>query len=239
MPSADPAVSVILPVRDGARLVADAIGSVLAQEGAEAVELVVVDDGSSDDTVRIVRERCPGARLIRGGTPSDPLGPGGARNLGLRAARAPVIGFIDHDDLWPEGKLATQRARLAADPELDMAVGLVRFACLEGRAMPDLRFTGPDHTLDFFLLGAALMRARLFERIGPFATDMRIGEDHDLLLRARQAGLKIAKGEEIGLVYRQHATNMTRDISMREANVFELLRRGLRRRDAGRTGAGE
>ena len=91
-----PDISVILPVRDGVRFVVEAVESVLAQ--GIAVEIIAVDDGSTDDTAERL-SALPAVRILQGGTALKGIGPAAARNLALAEARAPLIGFIDHDDL--------------------------------------------------------------------------------------------------------------------------------------------
>lgn len=226
-----PAVSVILPVRDGARFLAEAVESVLTQAGADDLEIVAVDDGSTDATAAILG-RCPRTRVVAGGTPEAPIGPSAARNRGLASARGRIVGFIDHDDIWPPGKLATQRAALDADPGIDVVSGLIEIRCLDGRTRPEFRTHRPDGRMHHVNLGASLFRASVFERLGGFAEDMAFAEDVDLFTRIAEAGLRQEKIEALGLVYRLHATNMTRGRTMSELNAFEALRRHLRRKRA-------
>ncbi|MCW5889821.1 MAG: glycosyltransferase family 2 protein [bacterium] len=113
-------VSVVVPVRDGARHLGAALDSVLAQ-GDRVGEIVVVDDGSSDDSVAVARSRGPLVRVIA----QPPSGVGPARNRGAAAASHPLLAFLDADDLWPDDRLAGLCAVLEAAPELDAVFGLV------------------------------------------------------------------------------------------------------------------
>jgi glycosyltransferase involved in cell wall biosynthesis len=224
-----PDVSVILPVRDGARFVREALESVFAQRDAAELEVIVIDDGSRDDTAGLVAAAFPAVRVLTGGTPEAPVGPAAARNAGLAAARAPLIGFIDHDDLWPEGKIAWQRGMLEADPGLDVVVGLTELATLDGRTVPRTGAIGADGRVFSPALGARLFRASVFERAGAFSEDLWFGEDSDHHMRLHAAGLTVRQEPRPGLIYRLHATNMTRGRDMRELGAFEVLRRNFRR----------
>ncbi len=106
-------VSVVLPTHNRARLLRRAMVSVLDQlEGRD--ELIVVDDGSTDDTGKVASEFGDAVQYVR--TPG--LGAGAARNIGVRQARNPLVAFIDSDDEWLPGKLEVQRTFMAAVPEV-------------------------------------------------------------------------------------------------------------------------
>ncbi len=223
-----PTTSVVLPVKDGERFVLEALASVQGQNAETNLEMIVIDDGSSDRTAETIREAFPQVTIIR----TEGLGPSGARNLGLNRSTGEFVGFIDHDDLWPAGKLKRQLADLQQDPDLDIVVGRTQYEWLPGRESVALLPADENNSLHNVNLGACLFRRRVFDRIGLFAADMRYAEDHDLFLRAREAGLRFCISQEIGLVYRQHGTNMTKGRSMGELGVFEALRRSLHRRAA-------
>jgi len=93
----DHKIACIIPVKNRRHMVSEAIGSVLAQ-GRVPDEIIVVDDGSTDGTRELVQERFPMAKLLRGRN----LGPGGARNLGAKVAKADILMFLDSDDTWTE-----------------------------------------------------------------------------------------------------------------------------------------
>jgi len=109
----DPAISVVLATYNRRALLPRAIASVLAQEGV-AFEVVVVDDASSDDTARYLA-RLDDPRIVTHVAETN-VGPSGARNLGLRMARAPVVAFLDSDDVYLPRRLSAPLAVLAAEP---------------------------------------------------------------------------------------------------------------------------
>jgi glycosyltransferase involved in cell wall biosynthesis len=111
-------VSVIIPTHDRAAVVVRAIDSVLDQEGA-AVEVIVIDDGSSDGTGELLASRYAGDdRVVY--VPQPQQGVAAARNTGLARARGDLIAFLDSDDVWRPGKLALQLACLERLPEVGM-----------------------------------------------------------------------------------------------------------------------
>src|SRR5438552_7041897 len=112
-------VSFFFQAEDGIRDIADAIGSVLEQTKPSA-ELLVIDDGSKDETASIVsRFSSRGVRLIQ----QPPSGAAAARNAGVKLARYELLAFLDADDLWTSTKLEQQCAELQSDAALDMVFG--------------------------------------------------------------------------------------------------------------------
>jgi glycosyltransferase involved in cell wall biosynthesis len=112
-------LSVVIPTRNRAYLVGEAIESALNQRPGQ-VEVIIVDDGSTDDTAKVVTERFGSrVRLLR--TP-ERRGAGAARNAGLRVARGELVAFLDDDDLWLPGKLESELNALEQFPEADGVV---------------------------------------------------------------------------------------------------------------------
>jgi len=116
-----PETSVIIPVRNGARFVAEAIASVLMQLG-DGDEVLAIDDGSTDETPLILAKVVhPGLRLLSGGG----RGVSAARNMGFAASRGEFIAFLDHDDIWPAGRHGTLTTALRQYEDLDAAFGRI------------------------------------------------------------------------------------------------------------------
>jgi glycosyltransferase involved in cell wall biosynthesis len=228
-----PLVSVIVPVFDMARFLPDAIESIEAQ-GQPDVEIIVVDDGSRDDTPEVVAALGDRVVAVR----QQNRGPAAARNHGIDIARGKLIAFLDADDLWPVGKLARQLEHLTREPDLDVVLGRIQYVALDGGTIPDLKFEDADaKVLSHVHLGSGLFRRRAFARIGTFDENFRISEDIDWFLRAREAQLRMIILRDVTLVYRLHDSNMTRDLTVRGSGMVTLLKRSLdRRRAAGITG---
>lgn len=227
-----PAVSVVLPAYNAGPFLDAALASVLRQPEV-ALEVIAVDDGSSDQTPRRLADwaaRDPRVRVLSG--PNG--GPAVARNRGLAAARAPVVGFIDADDLWPADKLARQLVRLEAEADLDALSG---FTCYFDRAAPDGLEPAADArrvTLFHVHLGATLFRRGLLETLGGFNPAQRYSEDHDLWLRLREGGHRFAILRHTTLFYRRHEQSMTAGkTGLGDVGLFDILRLSLARRRAG------
>jgi glycosyltransferase involved in cell wall biosynthesis len=220
-----PLLSVIIPCYNAAKFLPEAMASVLRQQ-YEPLEILVIDDGSTDATPQVAAALAPAVQYLR----QENRGPSAARNLGLGRARGDVIALLDADDLWPDGKLDLQVGRLMADPALDLVAGRVRYVALAGGRIPDLRFEGPDLTLPGIHLGAAVYRRRAFDRVGLFDETLRYSEDHDWFLRAREEGLKMVVLAEVTLLYRMHDSNMTLNLRERNAVQARMLHKSLERR---------
>lgn len=184
-----PKVSAIIIVRDGEPFIAEAIASVLAQEGVEW-ELLVVDDGSRDNTVQVVRAHAEAsaARIALLHHPhGENRGMSASRNLGIAHARGEYVAFLDADDLWLPGKLARQVAILDAEPATALVYGRTEIwhSWLEGSSRPDYFFelgVTPDATYPAGALFAhllanrfqspttcnAMMRRTALEQVGGF-----------------------------------------------------------------------
>ena len=218
-------VSVIIPVFNGETFLPDAVASVLAQEDPD-LEIIIVDDGSTDRTEEIVRRFVGNIRYLRQAN----QGPAAARNRGLEVAQGNVIAFLDADDLWPHDKLKLQLGYLTDDPLMEMVTGYVQMLRLS-ESSPD----GPafEDSADSNLsvnLGASVFRKSAFDRVGLFDEGMRYSEDVDWFMRARESGIRMIVIEEVTLYYRLHNQNMTLQKNPVELNVLRALKKSLDRR---------
>jgi glycosyltransferase involved in cell wall biosynthesis len=221
---ADPGVSVIIPVRNGERFLAEAIESALRQT-LPPLEVIVVDDGSTDATSEVAR-RYP-VRLIsqaHGGISA-------ARNRGIAESRGEFLTFLDHDDIWADRKLERQIAPLVARPELAYTQCRL-LAFLEPGTERPARLHEECFTEGFVpLAGCGVVRREAFERVGPFDPELAVGEDADWTLRAADAGLSMEVVDEPLTRYRIHRSNATH--GLRAPAVLDVLRRSMARRRAG------
>jgi glycosyltransferase involved in cell wall biosynthesis len=219
-----PLVSVVVPCYNAAPYVRETLASVFAQEGVR-LEVLVVDDGSSDDSATLVAAAYPQVRLIRQAN----AGVAAARNNGLRHATGQWVAFVDADDYWLPGKLRAQLALLAADPSARMAYSAwvvwessiprpdpCLLAGIAARAGEPARWGGPSGWIYPQLLldcevwtSTVLAERALFDQIGGFDESLHIGEDYDLWLRASRV-TPILRLPEPTALYRMHAANTTR-----------------------------
>jgi glycosyltransferase involved in cell wall biosynthesis len=219
-----PAISVVIPVHNGMRFLPSAIESVLAQRHP-AMEILVVDDGSTDGTPDLAKGLAGPVRYIR----QENLGPAAARNAGIRRARADVLAFVDADDLWPTDKLELQLPVLA-DDSVDIAMGYTQ-PMIMTRPAEDVTalqpVLGPRLTLS---VGASVFRRPVFQRFGEFDETIRLGEDLDWLLRAREGGARIRVVNAVTLWYRENPGSLSYEKDPRQLTFFRILKRSLDRR---------
>lgn len=224
MTVSDPSVSVIVPVRDGERFLAEALESVFRQSLAPS-EVIVVDDGSQDRTVQVA-EGFPVLVL-----PSSGCGASAARNTGIERASGELLAFIDHDDLWEPEKLEKQVEHLPPGP---LAYVLCQLAVFmePGTAQP---WWVRDEFLTegFAATGSVSLLAwrTTFERVGGFDTSLDFGEDADWLLRANHLGASRGFVDEVLVRYRIHHTNSSHRSDTDQA-VIHVLRKAIARRRA-------
>lgn len=196
------AVSVIMPAYNVARYLSAAIESVLDQTFTD-LELLVIDDGSTDATREIATAcaaRDPRIRLLQkpnGGISS-------ARNHGLRAASGALIAILDSDDVWSPAYLATQVRILEGRPEIDVVTGNAwflggRLTGRPARPVPDLR-PAPDLAQiladESAVFIMSIFRHRVYETIGGFDETLQTNEDYDFWLRAAAAGFLFYRNDE-------------------------------------------
>jgi tetratricopeptide (TPR) repeat protein len=203
-------VSVIIPAYNRADYLVQAMQSVLNQSFSP-FEVIVVDDGSTDDTAEVVRAFESRARYLRH---DDNRGVAAARNSGLSAARGEVIAWLDADDLWEPDCLATVIPMLRADEGLDgVYTGLMRIDA-DGTLLPQVSLAVvPPADLysalveDCFIQTSTFVaRKRCFDRVGEFDTRFRICEDYDMFLRLAKAFTIVGVPEPL-VRYRVHEHN--------------------------------
>jgi glycosyltransferase involved in cell wall biosynthesis len=181
-----PEVSVIIPTYNRRAMLLEAIDSVLAQSIRE-FELIVIDDGSTDGTAEHLAPRLDKTIRIER---IEHRGPAAARNRGVALAGAPLIAFLDSDDLWAPAKLERQLAFMRANPGCAIVQTNEIWIRSERRVNPGLRHR--KRAGDIFIdslrtclisMSATMMRTDLFRSLGGFDESMDAAEDHDLWLR--------------------------------------------------------
>lgn len=225
----DRAVSVIIPVYNGQAMVADAIGSAIEQ-GRIVGEIIVVDDGSTDDTVEVVRSFSD-VRLIQ----QSNAGPASARNVAILASNCEFIAPLDHDDLFTPNRLDRMVAALENEPDAAYAVGQQDLVIEPGSPLPYwLRSTDPtdlEHFRNEHAIGLMLIRRQAFDTVGFLDESLtRSGEDLDWVFRCIELGLSSVAVDAFVTVRRMRGDNLTTDESGMRRAMFEVLQRRARRR---------
>lgn len=205
MKSERPTISVIIPVYNGERYLNEAIESVLAQH-YQPLEIIVVDDGSTDGSVAVAQRFYPAVQFIQ----QPNLGASVARNRGVAVARGAFLAFLDADDLWVgKHKLQHQMGALATDPDLAMVFGQVeQFYSPELVETATLPALGDRHLLAGLHVGTMLIRRTAFEQIGPFAPQWQVAHFIEWYLRCQSIGLKSFVLPEVVMKRRIHTSNL-------------------------------
>ncbi len=239
-PECTPSVSVIIPAYNAERFILEALHSIDAQHYSP-LEILLIDDGSTDKTVDLVQRLAPQVRIIR--QPNG--GASSARNTGLREATGEFICFLDADDGWFPGKLAAQTAYLNAHPSVGIvyhewhiwkpdASGvfhrptLVDSKIARDGIVPDLSgwiyhkllMDCEVHT------STVMMRSSIAKDIGFFNTDLITGEDYDYWLRASRH-CEIHKLAATFSCYRSTTTGLTAQPTIRN-NEYEVIKRAIK-----------
>ena len=207
-----PKVSVIIPTYNRAEYLPAAIESVLAQSFCD-VEIIVVDDGSTDATRSVLQPWVDTGqiRYYR----QENRGVSAARNRGIALAQGEYIAFLDSDDLFAPDKLEKQAAHLDADIEIGLVHGSFRRVDMDGNLLAERdtsRFSGnvyPEMLLDWSVLippSCVMLRAAALSETGGFDQAMRWGEDIDLWRRVARR-YRFAAIPEILTTMRTHAEN--------------------------------
>lgn len=208
-------VSVIIPSYNTGRYLAEAIQSVLDQTYQD-FEIIIVDDGSTDDTGEVVRQ-FDDSRVHYIWQANKGLA--GARNTGLRASKGELVAFLDADDTCLPDKLESEVEVMLGSPGIAMVVNGWIFVDPEGSPLDTVQ-PWQEHPADpdlaYWLLGlpfvvhGAMLRPDKLDQIGYFDETLKASEDWDLFIRLAASGSDIVWGHRIVCTYRIHQQNMTR-----------------------------
>jgi glycosyltransferase involved in cell wall biosynthesis len=228
-------ISVIIPTYNRAPFLPHAIRSLQRQSGDFTLDMLVVDDGSSDGTDALlagISATEPRLRHVR----QENAGVAAARNTGLRhlPEDADFVTFLDSDDLMPEGRINADLAAFRADPALDLTYGqMTRVAALDYERLGPEYGTAPESFTGIHM-SCAMMRSALVQRNGTFAEDLRQAEDVDYLFRIFESGAPWRLTDSNCLYYLQHEGGLTRNVAeARRFFMMALLRSTKRKRESG------
>jgi glycosyltransferase involved in cell wall biosynthesis len=219
-------VSVVIPAHNSGPYIAAALDSILVQKH-RPLEILVVDDGSTDGTPKIARGYAPAVRVIE----QEQRGHPAARNAGIRAACGEFLAFLDHDDLWSPDKLERQFAAFGRNPALDLVFGHIQnFFTPEMPPEERGRIAVPLRPLPGLLQGAMLARRPSFDRVGLFSEERPTGDFLDWYGRALLARMKVEMLPETMLYRRIHANNYQRIYKGRRREYLRAVKDLLDRR---------
>ena len=229
-----PLVSCIVPVFNGERFIQEALDSILAQTH-ERLELLVVDDGSTDGTAAIVQRYGDQVKYLH----QENGGPPVARNTGLRAAQGDLIAFLDSDDRWAPTKIALQVDCFQRNPQLGICLTHIQNfweseLAAEQEQLQNHRRSQP---LPGYVTAALLARRGVFETVGTFDTRWQHGDDFDWFVRARQLGIQIELLPDVLVYRRMHPGNRSRQrLSFSRDEYLKLVKAAIdrKRRDGTR-----
>jgi glycosyltransferase involved in cell wall biosynthesis len=216
-------VSVVIPTYNRAHLLCEAIESVLAQSYT-GFELIVVDDGSTDNTEEVVRSIAdPRVKYVKQANG----GPSVARNTGVRTATGEFVAFLDSDDLWLPGKMAAQMAIVEDDPTVGLVYGLyyhtknggerkLQGECypVGSRPLPE----GPN-----IHLSTSMIQRSWIERIGGFDEKLSWSDDLELMWRLSMAGCKMVCVSEPLMIKRKLESGLTREAHRHAADIIAYI----------------
>ena len=218
-------VSVIIPVWNGERFLAEAVTSVLDQTYPPH-EVIVIDDGSTDGSKEVAK---------RFGVPvkyyfQERSGAAAARNHGVELSEGDFIAFLDADDIWVKDKLVWQMKSFEGHPELDMVFGNVRqfHSYASGIVLNE-----ESEIIPGYVPGTMVIKRASFFRAGKFSAQWRVGEFIDWYLRAEDIGLKSFLVPSVVLLRRIHDANMGIRERASRIDYVKIVKASLDRRRKG------
>jgi glycosyltransferase involved in cell wall biosynthesis len=231
----EPRVAIVIPLYQLREFVAEAIESALAQTLAPSeIEVVVIDDGSTDGGGDVARGFEPRVRYLR----QENRGLSAARNVGIGLTRAPFVQLLDADDRLAPDKLARQLAAFEGHPEAGVVYAGWRHIDEHGAALPQVgRPRQSGDVVDALLLGnilppvAPLVRRAAIERAGGFDESLTSLEDWDLWLRISLLGYRWTYIDALLCDYRVRASGMHANATRMHENRMRVVEKTFARRD--------
>jgi glycosyltransferase involved in cell wall biosynthesis len=218
-----PSIAVIMPVRNGVVHLRETIECVLAQRYPK-VEIVVVDDGSTDGSATLARGlgHC---RVLQ--TPG--IGPAGARNVAIRSSQSDLLMFLDADDLLGPDAFPASVDALLREPEAGFAQGYVQNFLIRPDGTTNI-FTMPYR---FINIGSGIWRRSVFDKLGLFDESLRYCEDLDFFMRCWEQNIQKVLLDRLILLYRRHPGNMTRGLEGVDFGTVRAYRKRIERIERG------
>ncbi len=222
---AKPLISVIIPVYNGEKYLAEAIESVLDQNYCP-IEVIVVDDGSTDGTADVAWSFSESVHFIY--QPNQ--GVAVARNTGIKNSSGELIAFLDADDLWAHNKLNVQVDCLLMHPNIGYILGRQQNFLELGIDKPF--WLRKEHLLNDHVgfLPTLMIRRRIFDKVGLFNPDYIISSDVEWFSRVKDVSIPMMVVPEIVLYRRIHDTNLSYQSKAGDPTLLRALRASVRRK---------
>jgi len=225
-----PLVSVILATFNRANYLRESINSVLGQS-LKDLELVIVDDGSTDGTAELIKSEWSDSRIVYEYQKNQ--GFSAARNQALTLARGEYLAFLDSDDKYFPDTLASHLEIYSKNKSVGLTVGGYEYIDEASHYLGERRpwLEGPGLDLSGWLFNcytvpsAAFLHRSWYERVGGFDETTTAASDWDLFLRLALAGCNMAWVPKSVCQYRLHASNMSRDIPVHRAGALKAVRK--------------
>lgn len=229
-------VSVIMPALNAGRFIDAAIRSLLREREVVALDIIVIDDGSSDDTrakVGALAREFPEVRLLQ----NPRKGIAAARNTGLDhlPAGCRFVTFLDADDISCPGRIERQRSLLVDDPTIDALYGVMRmFKVLDESTLAPAAGS-PTKTIRGPYLQSSMYRRAVFDDVGRFDESFRQGDDTDFILRVIDHPFKVVLDDGVAAYYRRHDANVTLNVAeVQREFMLANVKFAVRRRKGGK-----
>jgi glycosyltransferase involved in cell wall biosynthesis len=222
-----PLVTVIMAARNAMPYLPEALDSIAAQSFRN-YEVIVVDGGSVDDTVKVALSY-PKTRCI----PQVGTGFASAWNDGLEVARGEFIAFLDSDDIWLPTKLEQQVAYFESHPGTECVIGRVEFFRKPGQKRPSgFKDSLLKGNYVAYMPGTSMTRRSVFDRIGSFESRWKIAADIVWFAELRRSGLPIAVLQTKLLRKRVHDNNLSYSTSWStyQTEIFQHIRETLEKK---------
>ena len=226
-------LSVIMPVYNRQHYVGSALRSLLRQRDAADLDIIVIDDGSTDGSAEVVRSfmtEMPSIRLFQQAN----AGVTKARNAGLRQLlpETELVSFLDSDDISPAGRFKADLACFKADPDLELTYSRMTLVDLIDDETLEPAPESHSVTVRGIHLSAGIFARQFVERIGSFDEDFNQAEDTDYLLRAFEGGPRYTMPDTVALYYRRHPGNMTKEPDVPHREFMRAIYKSMKRRKA-------
>lgn len=218
-------ISVIIPVYNAEKYLSAAVESVLTQT-IQPLEVILVDDGSTDNSIEVAKKYIPKVQLIL----QENKGISGARNTGIKNSKGELFAFLDNDDIWPEDHIEKLLNLLQSNKELHMAFGYVQQFVSEDVEDSKRRIPEGHEIMPGYVAGASLTKREVFDKVGLFDEELTLAEYIDWFSRAKDAGFKFDMIKDVVLKRRIHTDNIGIKKREHRGDYIKVLKASINRK---------